>query len=167
MSFIRPDAQATLVRWREFLIGMGLDIAGLVTVFGPTRANLIFGVLMMVLGSAMMFVGLQRARFRANGGGAGVVDVDERQISYFGPTAGGSVALEDLARIAVVPPHVWELSDGQGRSLEIPVDAEGGEALFDAFSALPGISASRLADATRVRPVSRTTVWEKPHRRLS
>lgn len=167
MSFIRPDAQATLLRWREFLIGMGLDLAGLVTVFGPTRANLIFGVLMMSLGTVLMFVGLQRARFRATGGGVGVVDVDERQISYFGPLAGGTVALEDLSRIAVVPPHAWELSDSQGHRLEIPVDAEGGDALFDAFSALPGISASRLADATRACPVSRTTVWEKPHRRLS
>lgn len=167
MSFIRPDAAALLVRWREFLIGMGLDLAGLVTVFGPTRANLIFGVLMMGLGTVLMFVGLQRARFRSTGGGAGVVDVDERQISYFGPAEGGVVALEDLARIAVVPPHAWELSDGYGKSLEIPVNAEGAEALFDAFSALPAVSAARLADATRVRPIARTTVWEKPHKRLS
>ena len=167
MSFIRPDAMATLVRWREFLIGMALDLVGLVTVLGPTRANLIFGVLLIILGSVLMFVGLQRARFRATGGGIGVVDVDERQISYFGPASGGVVTLEDLARIAVVPPHAWELSDSSGKSLEIPVDAEGADVLFDAFSALPGISAARLADATRVRPVARTSVWEKPHKRLS
>ncbi len=167
MSFIRPEAQAALMRWREFVIGMGLDLAGLVTVFGPTRANLIFGVLLMSLGTVLMFVGLQRARFRSTGGGAGVVDVDERQISYFGPAAGGVVALEDLTRIAVVPPHSWELTDIFGKSLEIPVNAEGAEALFDAFAALPGVSAARLADATRVRPVARTSVWEKPHKRLS
>ncbi|MBT8459553.1 MAG: hypothetical protein HKP37_05690 [Boseongicola sp.] len=167
MSFIRPDALATLLRWREFLIGLALDLVGLVTVLGPTRANLILGVLLMGLGSALMFVGMQRARFRATGGGIGVVDVDERQISYFGPASGGAVTLEDLARIAVVPPHAWELSDSFGRVLEIPVNAEGADALFDAFSALPGISASRLGDATRVKPVARTSVWEKPHRRLS
>ena len=167
MSLIRPEARETLMRWREVILGAVFDIIGVVTVLGPTRANLVFGILMMSLGTVLMYVGTQRARFRATGGGAGVVDVDERQISYFGPMAGGAVALEDLSRIAVVPPHAWELSDSFGRSLEIPVNAEGAEALFDAFSALPGVSASRLADATRVRPVSRTSVWEKPHRRLS
>ncbi len=167
MSFIRPEARDALMRWREVLVGAGLDLVGVLTVIGPTRAHLIFGVLMMSLGTILMYVGTQRARFRSAGGGAGVVDVDEQQISYFGPTVGGAVALEDLVRIAALPPHTWELSDAQGNVLLIPVDAEGADALFDAFSALPGLSTGRLADAGRVRPVSRTTVWERPNKRLS
>ena len=167
MSFIRPEARETLVRWREVLLGLGFDMIGFLTVFGPTRAHLIFGSLMMTLGPALIYVGTQRARFRATGGGVGIVDVDERQISYFGPTVGGVVALEDLMRISTIPPHAWELSDARGGALVIPVDAEGTEALFDAFSALPGLSTARLADAARTRPIARTTIWERPHKRLS
>ena len=167
MSFIRPEARETLMRWREVIAGTAFDFVGMATVLGPTRAHLIFGILMMGLGTALIYVGVQRGRFRANGGGAGIVDVDERQISYFGPHDGGVVALEDLIRISTVPRHSWELVDVQGTRVTIPVDAEGTEALFDAFSALPGLSTSRLADAARVRPVDRTTVWEKPLRRLS
>lgn len=167
MSFIRPEARETLMRWREAIVGIAFDLVGLATVLGPTRAHLIFGVLMMSLGTILMYIGIQRARFRTHGGGAGVVEVDERQISYFGPLVGGAVALEDLVRIATVPPHSWELADAQGKTLLIPVDAEGTEALFDSFSALPGLSTSRLADAARVRPLTRTTVWEKPLTRLS
>jgi len=167
MSFIRPEAREALMKWREAIVGFAFDITGFVTVLGPTRAHLIFGVLMMSLGTILMYVGIQRARFRTSGGGAGIVDVDERQISYFGPLVGGAVALEDLVSIAAVPPHSWELVDVQGTTLTIPVDAEGTEALFDAFSALPDLSTARLADAAQVRPVVRTSVWVKPHKRLS
>lgn len=167
MSFIRPEARAGLMRWRELLIGAALDIAGLVVVMGPTRANLIFGVLLMLLGTVLMVIGLQRGRFRTAGGGAGVVQVDERQITYLGPESGGIIALEDLRQLAIVPPHTWELVDLRGVPVRIPVDAEGTEALFDAFSALPGISTARLANVGRVRPTSRTIIWEKPRSRLS
>lgn len=167
MSFIRPEAQQALYRWREVIIGAGFDLVGMLTVLGPTRAHLIFGALMMSLGTVLIYVGIQRGRFRSEGGGAGVVDVDERQISYFGPMAGGVLALENLTRIDVVPPHGWELWDIEGRSLVIPVDAEGTEALFDAFSSLPGLSTARLAQAARARPVARSLVWERPRQRLS
>lgn len=163
MSFIRPEAQMTLMRWREVLVGMTLDLGGLVLVLGPGRARLVIGVLMMLLGTALTFVGIQRARFRGKGGGAGLVELDERQITYFGPEMGGVLALEDLTRISVVPPHAWELTDINFQRLTIPVDAEGTEALFDAFTALPGLSVSKLADAAQTAPPARTIIWSKPH----
>lgn len=167
MSFIRPEAQARLMRWRELVIGAVLDAAGVITVLGPTRANLIFGVLLMGLGTVLMVIGIQRGRFRSDGGGPGIVEVDERQISYFGPESGGIIALEDLQSVAMVPPQIWELTDVRGLEFRIPADAEGTEALFDAFSALPGMSTARLSSVARARPVARTTIWERPHNRLS
>ena len=68
MSFIRPQARQTLMRWREAIVGIAFDGVGLATVLGPTRAHLIFGVLMMSLGSILMYIGIQRARFRTQGG---------------------------------------------------------------------------------------------------
>ena len=167
MSFIRPEVQASLMRWRELVIGAALDAIGVITVLGPTRANLIFGILLMGLGTVLMVIGIQRGRFRSEGGGVGVVEVDERQISYFGPDSGGIIAMEDLQSVAMVPPQTWELTDVRGARFRIPADAEGTEALFDAFSALPGMSTARLASVGRAKPVARTTVWEKPHNRLS
>ena len=88
-----------------------------------------------------------------------MVDVDERQITYFGPLGGGSISINDLVRVSVrtsdlgplAPDLYWDFFDGEGQSLTIPGDAEGAELIFDALSALEGVdyeAATRAAGAT-------------------
>ena len=95
-SFLRPEARATLWRWREVLVGSLIAALGLwwaVNSFGPVRwiaALVILGGLLSVVGA------VQRLRFNTGGGGAGVVQVDERRLAYFGPLTGGVVDLGDL-----------------------------------------------------------------------
>jgi hypothetical protein len=163
MSFIRPEVQTELFRWRESLIGAASMAAGFYLAVGPGRGRLVLGLLLLGLGTLFFWWGLQRARFRRAGGGAGMVEVDERQITYFGPDIGGALALEDLTRISVVPPHAWELVDINGQRLTIPVNAEGTDALFETFVALPGFSATKLAGAAQAAPEVRTVIWSKLH----
>lgn len=163
MSFVRPEARAGLLRWREALIGVAMQMTGFVTMLGPGRARLVIGILLLGLGTLFLVWGMQRARFRRGGGGAGVVEVDERQITYLTAEIGGGLALEDLARIAVVPPHAWELTDTSGQRLTIPVNAAGADALFETLVALPGFSATKLAQAAQTPPGSRTLIWSRPH----
>ena len=72
---------------------------------------------------------------------------------------------DELNRIEIdhsgKPGH-WRLSDGGGEVLAIPMNAEGADALFDAFTALPGMRASRIVEATRGRPGTVQTVWVRP-----
>ena len=67
-----------------------------------------------------------------------------------GPTTGGAVSLADLTSIAFRRDHTgsaaWILSE-PGQLLVVPVDAAGAEALFDAFTTLPGLGAQRLLAA--------------------
>ena len=163
MSFIRPELRAQLIRWREVLAGVALDAVGLVLIMGPGRGRLVVGALLLLLGSLLVLWGVQRARFRNEGGGAGMVEIDERRIAYFGPFAGGALALEEIDRIVAVPPRAWELTDRSGQRLTIPADAEGADALFEAFTALPGFSVARLASAARNPPLRRTTIWTRAH----
>ena len=50
--------------------------------------------------------------------------------------------------------------------LMIPMNAEGADALFDAFTAVPGLTPARLVEAARSAPQRYTTIWAKPQGRL-
>ena len=166
MSFIRPEAAAGLIRWRDALIGLGALALGAYLVGTSLGLPYFLGWIALLGGGALTVTGIQRGRFRRAGGGVGIVEVDERQIAYFGPDFGGVIALEDLNRIASVPPHAWELTDTSLQRLTIPVDAEGTEALFDAFNALPGLNVTALTAAAQEPPDHRQVIWTRPTPRI-
>jgi len=164
MSFFRPEARAALWRWRETLVGSGVGLWGLWWIMGPGRLLTIPGAACVVAGLALIWLGVQRARFRGSGDGPGVVQVDEGQINYFGPLTGGAVALHELERLSLDasghPAH-WRLDQPGQPALLIPVDAAGSDALFDAFAALPGIRTERmLAELQSAHPQA-VVIWER------
>lgn len=167
MQLIRPEAAAALSRWREVLVGLTLAVLGLnwgLASFGPLRW---LGWVLVALGAALIVTGIQRARFRRGGDGPGVVTVDERRVSYFGPLTGGTLALDDLTRLSLDgqgrPAH-WRLDSHGQPPLMIPVTAEGADALFDAFAALPGMETGRLLaalDASDRQRGTVTAIWTR------
>ena len=164
MSFIRPEARAALQRWREALIGVAVALVGLSWITGPGGLLGWLGWAMIPLGAVLVFIGIQRARFRTGGAGPGVVNVDEGQISYFGPLTGGAVAARDLERLTLDPslrPAHWVLTQPGVPPLYIPVTAEGAEALFDVFSALPGIRTERMLAQLQGGSALPVVIWEK------
>ena len=166
MSFIRPEVRASLARWREVIAG-GVTLAlGLQLALTSYGALFLIGTALALAGTALVVAGIQRARFRSGGGGAGVVDLDERRITYFGPFGGGAVSVDDLIEIGVDPSRSWLIRDANGTHLMIPMNAEGADALFDAFAAVPGLTPARLVEAVRSTPRQYTTIWAKPQGRL-
>lgn len=166
MSFMRPEAAETLWRWREVLAGGACFALGgwlAVTSYG---ALFLIGCGAVIAGAALIAAGVQRGRFRQGGGGLGIVDVDERQITYFGPFGGGSMAIEELVEVSLDGSGNWLLRDSRDQSLLIPVKAEGADTLFDAFTVLPGLSGARLIEAMRATPSGYRMVWAKPQGRL-
>ncbi|MFK7754776.1 MAG: hypothetical protein AB8B51_19795 [Sedimentitalea sp.] len=166
MSFIRPEARAGLIRWREALIGLGALLLGVFFVLGPAGLLGWIGWALVIVGAGYALAGIQRGRFRAGSDGIGVVQVDEGQILYFGPLTGGSVALRDLRDVHLVrqslPAH-WKLTQTDGVTLAIPVDAKGVEALFDAFSALPGFRAQPMLGALKQTEArDDVLIWGRP-----
>jgi hypothetical protein len=159
---IRPEAKAHLWRWREVIAGGGTALLGLWWVAGAGGVLLLPGAVLSVGGAAMVWIGLQRARFRAEGQGPGSVDVDEGEITYFGPLTGGSVALRDLAGITLDPtshpPH-WRLRQAGRPELAIPVNAAGADLLFDAFATLPGFRMERALQALKAAREHPIVIW--------
>ena len=101
MSFVRPEVQAALTRWREALVGAALLILGAWLAATSLGLPYLLGLVMAPLGAVLIFTGLRRGRFQPGTGAPGVVDVDERQITYFGPEAGGAVSLDALTRVTI------------------------------------------------------------------
>lgn len=169
MSFVRPEAAAAIKRWREAGFGavvlmFNLQLAS--SSSGTLNAIAWVGVL---LGAALFVEGVRRARLPDKAGGVGVVEVDERQITYLSPHGGGAMSLEELARITVrTTPEgpgssdfFWEFNDRNGQSLTIPGDAENATAIFDALTALPGANYEAVIAASGSSERGEFLVWER------
>lgn len=163
-GFFRPEAKAALWRWREVLAAAGFAGLGLYWVFGSGGLLTWLGWALTALSGALAVIGVQRARFRIGAGGPGFVSVDERQITYFGPLTGGFVTTDDLEYVALDPtarpPH-WVLRQPERPPLFIPVTAEGAEALFDAFAALPGLRTERMLAELNRHGTHPVVIWER------
>ena len=164
MSFIRPEAQAAILRWREVLVGAGAACLALYWVIGAGGLLTYIGAVLLVAAGALIAGGVQRARFRGSDGGVGTVQVDEGQITYFGPLGGGMVAVAELERLTLdraQPPAHWQLDPRGQPTLLIPVDADGAEALFDAFAALPGLRTERMLGELHRGAAHAVVIWER------
>ena len=163
-GFLRPEVRALLWRWREVLIGGGLALFGLWLVLGPGFLLSVPGYAFLLGGAAFFWLGVQRGRFRGADGGAGAVQVDEGQVTYFGPLTGGTVALREMVRLTLdrqlFPAH-WRLEQPGQPALLIPVNAAGSEALFDAFAALPGLKTERMLQELHATAHQAVVIWQK------
>ncbi|GGB22126.1 hypothetical protein [Allosediminivita pacifica] len=163
MSLIRPEAAKVLNRWREALIGAAVLCLGTYWTFltGPGLLRWA-GVAVAMGGVALAVAGIQRARFRGEGQGPGVVHVVEGQITYFGPLTGGVAYIESMRALSLdpraEPPH-WLLEQEGQPTLAIPVNAEGAEQLFDAFAHLPGIRTEKMLRELRGGATEPVLIW--------
>lgn len=168
MSFIRPEAQATILRWRETALGGVVLLLGLYWAAGGGILKWV-GVCVTLAGGLLIYTGLQRARFLSGKGGPGIVTVDEGEISYYGPISGGVTSISDLSLLMLDPsqtPPVWVLQQNGSPDIAIPVNAEGADALFDAFSALPGIRTEHMLSSLNSSPDHPVVIWAKSVARL-
>ncbi len=87
-----------------------------------------------------------------------------------GPLSGGVADLDALTELHFDPtgkPAHWVLhQDGQA-PLAIPVSAEGADALFDSFAALPGFHTERMLSAMNGPPTHAAVLWQKEPRKTA
>lgn len=163
-DFIRPEILAAARRWREVIAGGVVLVLGIWWMFNAQGVLSYLAPLVVLAGFGLGYVGVQRARFRSSGDAAGIVQVDEGQITYFGPETGGAVAIADLERLTLDRSgriRVWHLDQPGQPHLSIPVDAQGADALFDAFGKLPGLQTERMLKEMHMPQLGAVVIWEK------
>lgn len=167
---IRPELLAQILRWREAAIGGGAALLGLYWTLFDGGVMRWVGVAFVLGGTAILREGVARGRRPRDGGGPGIVDVNERQIAYLSGHGGGTVSLEALDRVAVEVPQAgtphWLIEGSDGTRLEIPLDAEGAGQVFDAIAALPGVTHAETLAATRASAPGSRTLWQRHRPRL-
>ncbi len=169
---IRPEARARILRFREAILGAIIAGLGLWWAIGSLGLIKWMGVALALLGAAIAWQGLMRARIRVGTGGVGVVQIDERQVIYLAPAhipGGGGFSSLDLVQDITIARDfaglpVWRFRTG-AEMLTIPTSAEGSEALFDALTVLPGIdiaAAIRAVNAASDKAgPDRTVIWSR------
>lgn len=164
MSLLRPEAMAFLARWREVAAAGGAVLAGLwlMSLGGWVLQPL--GLILAALALGWGLIALRRLRFQRRVAAPGLVEVDEGQVGFLGPTFGGYLSLRELTEIRLVDLHGkrhWRIRQVDGQVLLIPIAAQGADKLFDAFAALPGIEMARLAAALDA-PAEAGVIWSRP-----
>ena len=166
MRVLRPEVALLLRHGREALAGVALTLLALwlgLTSFGITRW---VAVMLGLGGLALIWTGVQRLRFGQGGGGPGIVQVDERRLVYWGPLTGGVMDMDSLARLDLDPgatPAHWILTSLRGERLEVPVNAQGAEALFDLFAVLPGFPTETMLQVLSRTEGPPVTLWRTPN----
>jgi len=163
-DFLRPEARATLWRFRDVIGAAIMIMVGLwwsATFYSPVRW---IGWAIIGLGAVWATAAFQRLRFAQDGEGPGVVKVVERRLAYFGPLTGGVMEMDDAAKLELEPQAYpaahWVLTSLTGDRLEIPVNAEGADVLFDLFASLPGIETSKMLATLNDTPDQRVVIWQ-------
>ncbi len=167
---MRQEVKDAIWRWREFLIGGIFAVVGVVFIFHGLGFVPTLGIILGVTGALLSYAGIQRARFRLGEGGPGVVRVNEGQIAYYGPFSGGAVSVEGLSKIELDPvpdpaPH-WVLRGAESPPLFIPANAEGVDALFDAFASIKNFPTQKMLGYLSRPPAQPVVIWQKEHRML-
>ena len=144
---IRAEARAALWQGREVIAAGILAAFGLWMMALGGYVLLPLGAMILALAFGIGLLAWRRLRFGTGGAAAGLVEVDEGQIRYFGPDFGGFVAIPELAELRLMThrgQQHWRLKQRDGQVLLVPVAATGAEALFDAFASLPAMDTQRL-----------------------
>ncbi len=169
MSFVRPEVQSALARWAEAIAGGIVLALALYWLIWGTGLLPYVGAALAPLALAVIWLGVQRGRFRVGKDGPGAVQIAEGQIAYYGPLTGGVRAIDALKAVILDPtqrPISWVLQARGEEDLAIPLNAAGAEALFDAFAALPGLKTGHMLRQLEQHPDHPVVIWHEPARRL-
>lgn len=161
---IRPEAKAFLTRWRDVFFGLIVVALGVYVIQRTFGLVELFGYAILGIGIVITYAGIQRARFRRKHMGVGVVHVIEGQITYFGPTSGGTVALSNLSAIFLdfdTPEKSWILCQPTEPDLVIPVSAKGAHGLFDIFTSLPMFPIDKMLSHLNQTGTGRIVIWTR------
>lgn len=169
VSFVRPEAVSCYRIYRGFILAALILILGLVILFTSFGMTRIAGGFFVIIGILVGHDTYRRFKFPRGKGGLGVVEVDERRVSYLSGGVGTSISIDSLDRVELhrnLKGRVTWIFYGPDGRLSVPGDAEGTDALFDALVALPGINYSQAEAAVQAEGPDVFLIWQRNRMKL-
>ncbi|PIE15122.1 MAG: hypothetical protein CSA70_00560 [Rhodobacterales bacterium] len=169
MSFVRPGARAAIWRWREVIAGVAVILVGVHWGYWSFGVLQSLGVALFFVGLAFVAAALRRALVRPRQGGAGVIELDERRLSFLHPDHGVILDLPDVTRIEIEttgdgptePDLFWVFTHAGGRRARIPANALGADLLVDALASFPGADYKGVITASGTTVPQHFVIWQK------
>ncbi|MGB0969107.1 MAG: hypothetical protein ACPGUX_13055 [Halocynthiibacter sp.] len=169
MSFIRPEVQTLLKQWAApaFLALVLLFCVRLIS-----TGNLIW----MIVGSIgalvcayFLWFQIKLARIVRRTGGAGVVEVVEREFSWFTAQGGTRFSLDDVVKIEIetndqgpfAEDLFWYFTLSDGNRHEVLGSAAEGQSIFDLLSGFPGVDYEKVIKASSSTICDHFLIWQK------
>jgi len=190
MSFIRPEIAEGARRFRLALVALGVAALGAWIVAASHAAlPLGFGIAVFALGIGFTILGIQRGLITGRQGGPGVVELEERQVTYLTAQGGSAFSLDDVSRITIETRPVTNALSGPGRHAaghtadqlvemtwifegdalppqRIPASAAGADVLVDALAMFDGADMGAVVRAAGATRAGTHIIWQKARRRL-
>lgn len=169
VSFVRPEAVSYFRNYRGFILAVMILMLGFIilfTSFGMTRAA---GGFFVIVGILVGHDTYRRLKFPSGKGGLGVVEVDERRVSYLSGGVETSISIDLLDRVELhrkLNGRVTWIFYGPDGRLSVPGDSEGTDALFDALIALPGINYSQAEASVQAEGPDVFLIWQRNRMKL-
>ena len=163
-EFLRPEARRSLNRFRDLIIAAVVGVVGLYWALTTFGLMVWVGWVLVIVALAFAASGIQRLRFETDKGGVGIVTVKEGQVTYLAPFDGGMVAMSELSALILdysQDPPRWVLRQLGHQEVQIPLDAEGTDKLFDVFAALPGLQTGEMLAALEKNDGHPIVIWQR------
>ena len=147
MSWARPEVRSFFARWGESGLWCALALLGLWIASLGGWILIPLGLIFAAACAGWALLALRRARFAPSADATGLIEITEGRLRYLHALHGGEISLADLAELRLITlrgRNIWQLSDRFGAKLLVPVDAAGGDQLFDALGAISGLSSQSL-----------------------
>jgi hypothetical protein len=169
IGFLRPEAVALLRRWQGVAGGVALAALGLYWALALGGILQALGLGLIVAGGALAVQAGIRLRIRTPDTGIGLVEITERELTYFHPQRGASVSLDAVAQVEMravaqgqnAPALFWVLHHDDGPPVIVPAGAAGADRLIDAIVAFPGADYGRVIAASRASAPGVFVVWAR------
>ena len=169
MSLVRPEAISYFQNHRGFILSALITLSGVYIIMSSFGATKIVGVVFLLIGVLVGHDAYRRLKFPDGQGGLGVLEIEERRVSYLSEGLEKSISIDSLDQIELhrnLKGRVTWVFYGPDGILSVPGDAEGTDALFDALVALPGINYSQAEAAMQGKDPDIFLIWQRDRAKL-
>ncbi|MEO1538309.1 MAG: hypothetical protein AAFR73_11310 [Pseudomonadota bacterium] len=167
---IRAELHAFLDHWKEALsFGAACVGAMSVVIFVPQPSLQILSALGACGFGTLSFLAWRRTALQQSVDGPGVVEMSEREITFFGPAEGWTISLDDLAEVAIASDEAegnavqyhWIFRTRDGGYQTVPTSALGADQLVTGVSFLDGLDISKASHVIRSGQQGVFVIWQK------